>query len=204
MKYHPIIFSGEMVRAILDGKKTQTRRVVKFIDRRRLYPGGSEIRCPYGQPGDRLWIREAWATVKWYDHLKPSAIPMGDDRWPTVWYNSHPRAAASIALNKFDDDSPVGKTRPSIHMPRWASRITLEVVSVRVDLVQAITGSDVLAEGVDNGKSNPAMGERWENMQRMAFSELWNSINKKRGHAWESNPWVWVVEFRTVEKEPNP
>ena len=84
-------------------------------------------------------------------------------------------------------------------MPRWASRITLEIVNVRVKRLQDISGRDVLAEGIDNGASNPAMGVRWENMQRMAFEKVWNSsINAKRGYGWNSNPYVWVIEFRKV------
>ena len=87
---------------------------------------------------------------------------------------------------------------PSIHMPRWASRITLEITDVRVQRVQEIGGADVLAEGVDNGSSNPTMGVRWENMQRMAFEKLWDSINAKRGFSWESNPRVCAVTFRRL------
>jgi hypothetical protein len=80
-------------------------------------------------------------------------------------------------------------------MPRWASRLALQITGIRAERVQDISGRDVLAEGVDNGKSNPTMGQRWENMQKMAYAELWDAINAKRGHFWASNPWVWVIEF---------
>lgn len=93
-----------------------------------------------------------------------------------------------------DPNTTCSRKCTGIHMPRWASRITLEVTGVRVERLQNISGRDVLAEGVDNGKSNPTMGMRWENMQLMAFEGLWVSINGAQ--SWEDSPWVWVVEFR--------
>lgn len=106
--------------------------------------------------------------------------------------------SAIIYREKWDRECPkaplTGAWKSPRFMPRWASRITLRVLDVRVERVQEITGRDVLAEGVDNGKSNPAQGERWENMQRMAFEELWESINGKRA-PWSSNPWTWVIQF---------
>jgi hypothetical protein len=221
MTERPIIFSAPMVRAILDGRKTQTRRVAKpqppdpadiwaragidygwFTDdvtpgvfrvagpvwavRETGYP--TQIRCPYGQPGDRLWVRETFCEL---------SVPDPDTGEVEVAY----RADDGWIHNEPDSKEmlPGGRWRPSIHMPRWASRIDLEVTGVRVERVQDISGADVFAEGVDNGKSNPKMGKRWENMQRMAFQDLWDSINKKRGFGWDTNPWVWVVEFRRVE-----
>lgn len=104
----------------------------------RLYPNANGFPCPHGRPGDRLWVRETWATVNSYDHLKPSDIPKGDRNWPMVWYDSHPTAAASITANKNSNYRFLGKTRSPLFMPRWASRITLEVTAVRVERLQEI------------------------------------------------------------------
>lgn len=158
----PIIFSGEQIRAILDGQQTQTSRVINLkkkpisddlklgswkLNGRTfsygvLYPvflpfDGKPLhefaKSTYGKPGDRLWVRETWATVKSYDHLKPSEIPHGGTRWPVVWYAADPGAAGLYQTGS----EFVGKVRPSIFMPRWASRITLEVTAVRVELVES-------------------------------------------------------------------
>jgi len=187
MKDHPILFSGAMVRAILDGKKTQTRRPLRFQpDGRFAFTVYHGLPCPYGAPGDRLWVRETWA----HDCPHCSDVRCGNP--DHIWYR------ASEANNVAKSFSGAARWRPSIHMPRWASRLTLEVVSARVERLQLIAGRDVLAEGIDNSKSNPEMGARWENMQRMAFQELWDSINGKRA-PWASNPCVWVVEFKKVQ-----
>lgn len=90
----------------------------------------------------------------------------------------------------------VGNWVTPLFMPRWASRITLEITDVRVQRLQDISGKDVLAEGVDNGKSNPTMGERWENMQKMAFQELWGKINGTG--SWNDNPWCWCISFKRL------
>jgi len=173
IRERPILFSAPMVRAILDGRKTQTRRVIKPQP-----PAGSSLRqpvkCPYGRPGDKLWVRETFGyCTKSGGHYLYKADGEG-------FSTCHVEG---------------GKWKPSIFMPRVASRITLNVLDIRVERVQDITGADVLSEGVDNGKSNPTMGVRWENMQRMAFSDLWDSINAGRGFSWESNPWIWAVKF---------
>ena len=191
----PIVFSAPMVRAILEGRKTQTRRVVspqpppdavwgenqaQQIDRfgRVVFP------CyPHGQPGDRLWVRETWATTEQSgDHPNDAYVVYRatDPDWETMegW-----------------------RWRPPIFMARSASRITLELTGVRVERVQDITTADVTVEGVDNGNSNPAMGKRWENMQRMAFESLWDSLNAKRGHPWASNPWCWVLNFKVIKPQ---
>ena len=189
----PILFSGEMVRAILDGRKTQTRRVVKpqptggylgFINERlkhwfRHEPRSIEIGCPYGRPGDTLWVRETWASHKYMDDTKPSEFTAGAQMLP-VWYR---------ADNVQSDER--GKWRPSIFMPRWASRITLRVVDVRVETLWDMTVSKMTAEGVaeiENDDKHPLT----------PFITLWDSINADRGHAWYTNPWVWVVEFEVV------
>jgi hypothetical protein len=207
-----------MVRAILDGRKTQTRRVVRthppFPTRGWLGSfwdalqglwlweerwesmnnsgRGSEFvghaKCPYGMPGDRLYVREAWAQV---GTLDPPY---------TVYRATYPNDLPLRLENVPDDIRSAGyRWRPSIHMPRELSRLTLEITDVRLERLQQITGEDVLAEGVDNGKSNPAMGERWHAMQRMAFASLWDSINAGRGFSWNVNPWVWAITFCQVK-----
>lgn len=192
MKERPILFSTDMVRAIRDGRKTMTRRVVKgnpgklgfspFACKHDDYldEHGRQYSCPYGVPGDRLWVRETWCTSPAYDKWKPRDLPIGCP----IWY----RAQA-------DDD--MSKWRPSIFMPRWASRINLIVKDVRVELVQDISEDDAWCEGVsmDEVLDIPCSGP----MGVAVFSRLWNSINAKRGYGWDSNPWVWVVEFE-VEK----
>jgi hypothetical protein len=206
VKERPILFSGPMVRAILEGRKTQTRRVVKpprgklvwdlsratnenvgYLKAPFFHPDDEEelrgrIWCPYGQEGDRLWVRETWA---W------SGI---DEIQDDVWYRASP-------INVDGEWPPNVRWRPSIHMPRWASRILLEVTGVRVERVQDISGVDCLSEGFGPGGVNPKMGRRWASalcLGRDHFREAWDSINAKRGFGWDANPWVWVVEFRKV------
>lgn len=201
----PILFSGAMVRAILDGHKTQTRRIVKpqppgWATHPSMAPsstdlfchwtdGGTEdcafwpkdepLRCPYGKPGDRLWVRETWATLGRQVH---AAVYRADN----IGY-------------------PVERWRPSIHMPKWASRITLEVTGVRVERVQRISEADAVAEGVDPWPFNPLQpmttGELGaDSPYRGGFAVKWDEINEDRG-TWYSNPWVWVVEFNRIEAD---
>ena len=140
MKERPFVAYQHEVRAILDGSQTRFTRPIKphpelgkpwkwwTVD-----PLEMDIPialCPYGILGDRLWVRETWATVNTFDKLAPKDIPKGDQRWPAVWYDAHPQAAASISNS---GSQFIGKRRPSTHMPRWASRITLEVTGVRVE-----------------------------------------------------------------------
>lgn len=182
----PILFSGAMVRAILDGRKTQTRRVVKPQPSRDLFhleclPGGEwrdeEVSlglCPYGQPGDRLWVRETWGM--------------------TVDAGVHP-ADSELVYRATDPDwstTEGWKWRPSIFMRRFACRLFLEVTAVRVERLQDISPQDAWAEAIphDDWETGGAVTE---------FARLWDSINAKRGYGWESNPWVWVVEFRIQE-----
>ena len=128
------------------------------------------------QPGDTLWVRETWA-----------------------------KSMAGTFMYQADDKAiMVERWRPSIHMPREAARLFLRVTGVRVERLKDIDGHGILKEGIDNGKSNPAMGTRWENMQSMAFAELWNSTLKSADlplYGWAANPWVWVIEFERISKD---
>lgn len=215
-KNRPILSNGEMVPPILSGEKTQTRRVINPQPELTLgFPGsfwwkGPEDitlhqpwtieemldECPYGAPGDRLWIREAWAAPHKYDGCPPRHIP------PTV----------SI-IYRATWAGPCGLIwRPSIFMPRWACRVILEVISVRVEQVQQISEADALAEGIGFGFR---MNAGWPDYQHiapnghctltqdtpeMSFASLWDFINKKRGFGWDENPWVWVVEFKLIQE----
>jgi hypothetical protein len=218
----PILFSAPMVRAIMSGAKTQTRRVVKspyvedidvfafdassgrweggFYGDHGALAHGAWFRSPYGSPGDRLWVRETWSGAR-----------VGDGRALVAYRASCDDGGFDFA---HDDGSVerlrVSKWRPSIHMPRVASRITLEVTGVRVERLQDISGEDARAEGVSappctccvprggctDGPSGPCCpccldSREWSYVE--AFAELWDSINKRA--PWASNPWVWVVSF---------
>lgn len=212
VKEYPILFSGAMVRAILSGKKTQTRRLVKlnaelmargctsldgawvdpgFGDGQYLkVPGPDEtshrLYCPFGYVGDRLWVRETWSLGRatFGKHDGPSAPPQrGGARSPVIY-----RADGLINDAEF-------KWRPSLHMPRWACRIKLEIVGVRVERVKNISHDDAVAEGCYQIKpcDEYPHGNAWG---RAGFSVLWDSINKERGFGWNANPWVWVIEFK--------
>jgi hypothetical protein len=235
MKERPILFSGPMVRAILEGKKTQTRRVVrpqpilkpcadekvghawhwKKGRREAIWwekiatPMSMLQHCPYGGPGDRLWVRETWYSVAENDQLKPTKMPHGpnsEQHWGYVagLYNKF-----SGKVGKPGKPQWAGKTRASIHMPRWASRLTLEVTGVRVERLQDITEDDIVAEGISlikgKGWHNP-VDNRCYPRAEWAFQYLWDSINAKRGFGWEVNPWVWVVSFPRMDsgKETSP
>lgn len=195
-----------MVRAILEGHKTQTRRVIKpqpdeVFERSGdvLLAWGEEARsvsvqCPFGQLGDRLWVKEAWRTqVDFHDEQTPAQMCGAEN----LLYD----ADADWSLNK-----TVGRPRSPIHMPRWASRITLEVFSVRVERLQAITEADIRAEGFgweyddwrDEVSSIAAPpGSTYQTLTEF-FAGRWDDINHKRGHGWDTNPWVWVIEFKQV------
>lgn len=212
----PILFSGPMVRAILDGTKTQTRRLVKprggwTIDERddgTLWPmdptwssGDAHDPwwpCPFGEPGDRLWVRETHAVLcRLADPVCPcEAPPPAPGANHCVEYRADTEAARPGGWDAAPDDAEAAKWKPSIHMPRWASRITLEVTGVRVERLQDITEKDAREEGVAPApfcKAGRATG--LEHVE--AFEDLWDTINGKRA-TWASNPWVWVVGFRRV------
>lgn len=249
MKERPIIFSAEMVRAILDGKKTQTRRVIKdqpvlwstrdgeeagFTWRKTGGGNGPTWErqkfiefCPYGVPGDRLWVRETWAHYQTVNYVRRadgrafSEVSDGLAGYKADGFDSiddfadHVRLMSDTSLEAVEINGD--RWRPSIHMPRWASRITLEVRDVRVERVQDINWQDARYEGLhceidasghawyspDKDKSiELAWGHRMVKDPRIAFKHLWNSLNAKRGFGWETNCWVWVVEFKVEEGGP--
>ena len=202
MTDRPILFSAPMVQAILDGRKTQTRRIGKTqcaewtelaveyslhakgkvaVATHLAYPNGSArhgiCECPYGIPGDRLWVRETFARIDgqtrpWIETDYKATYTHGD------------RLGDTLGIKK--------RWTPSIHMPRHASRITLEVTGVRVERLQDISEADAIAEGVRNSLHLP--GGRFA---RENFEHLWWTINGDG--SWESNPWMWVIEFKRVE-----
>lgn len=211
MKEHPILFSGPMVRAILEGRKTQTRRVIKpqpIVHADYMRWRGKEAwnifslellkkslieYCPYGQPGDGLWVRES-AYIASPDFGGPGPYVIDNEgRRRTVGYTaSMDDEGVRCAL-----DYGVMKS-PSIHMPRWASRITLEVVNIRAEKVQDISEADAIAEGWEKRPDITHNLQVHEEAARDWFMDLWDSINGKK-YPWSSNPWVWVVEFRRVQ-----
>ncbi len=194
MKELPIRFSGPMVKAILDGSKTQTRRVVKQ-DRDGLLdckptPAWDAfwqcVACPYGKPGDRLWVRETFGI---------------DDEDGAVLYFADPDTAQNAEHARICEDR-YPRRRPSIHMPRWASRILLEITDVRVERVQDISEADAQAEGIEYSERFEGycigMAEHYHSHDpRLSYASLWESINGP--DSWAANPWVWVVTFRRVE-----
>jgi hypothetical protein len=220
VKERQILFSAPMVRAILDGSKTQTRRILKVPDGIDFAGGSGEdqndpanwggedadgmwwaladapdvdrvLPCRYGQPGDRLWVKETWRTYRAFDPLPPRTLAPGAG----VQYE----AGGSNVPGKggvFDTIHGMGKLRPSIFMPRWASRITLEVTGVRVERLQECSEADAEAEGVDRIKAKVPM-------RVDAYRYLWDDINGPG--SWDANPWVWVVEFkRTTQQASEP
>ncbi|AZG14967.1 hypothetical protein [Cupriavidus pauculus] len=230
MKERPILFSGAMVRAILDGRKTQTRRVVKPVPDivhgdivARHTPKdmalgrlGEIIPCPYGAPGDRLWVRETFRFTSDFDGDSPARVGERciDAGYTKPWAPIHYEADGErrdwmwVGTPPARDVSP-GKTRVSIHMPRWASRITLEITSVLVERLNDCSEEDALAEGVfkPGPSGNLPIGPCVERvsdgneivycqrgMATAEYRELWDQING--AGAWAANPWVWVVEFR--------
>lgn len=223
-----MIFNGEMTRAILDGRKTQTRRPVKFpVHDKNLgcelagnklageLSAGNYLNSAFGKPGDRIWVRETWATlgnedgccVDWEGNLCK-----GDERSAARIYRaSCEQRPGDYSLWSIPDDAYwkphtkehkfEGAWRPSIHMPRWASRILLEITNVRVERLNAISQEDAQAEGMEltgwrSTYSDPDSGGEvmtpYDN-----FAELWSSIYGDE--SWQANPWVWVIEFKRIE-----
>lgn len=223
-KHTPILFSGPMVRALLDGSKTQTRRVVKakhlpwlenslmnFLDGK-----WNQRPMPYGKVGDRLWVRETWAhyqTVnsrRRYDGASFSEVSDGAAGYRADGHETIDDFRQHIKLMSGCDLEDVAingdRWRPSIHMPRWASRITLEITGVRASRLQDISEADAIAEGIEPFTDfHPT--DHWRRYDKGTFNSycgpiesyasLWESINGPG--SWNANPWVWVLEFKRVK-----
>lgn len=221
MKEHPILFSAEMVRAILDGGKTQTRRVVK-IHPDDIPSNNPEFvfqyyKCPYGKAGDSLWVRETFVIESNYNICDKYDPPFNDGR-PVkhtkdefngdYWEQCHYRATDPEPELAYEDCSdPKCRWRPSILMPRWASRINLEIINIRVEKLQNINKKDAIAEGLNRPSISSFSNcyEAWIDNQwisnvdpKYIFSRIWDSIYKKRDYGWDKNPWVWVVKFKRL------
>jgi hypothetical protein len=233
MKEHPILFCGEMVNAILNGRKTQTRRIIKpqpFLRTDgfwQLFPSKLTNRfctweqinnyllehCPYGQIGDRLWVKESWKIIGW-DFEGRFTIQYRDE----IKKNYEPseneitdEQAVKYAIQCSDDCMDAGLKsdldgnficdgilptmwRSPLFMPRWASRITLEIINVRIQRVQEISEDDAKSEGCLASNTGTYIFDAVD-----SYQELWDSINAKRDYSWESNPYVWVIEFRRMD-----
>ena len=198
--HRPILFSCSMVRALLEGRKTQTRRIMKTPPDTFEDASSILLACPYGKVGERLWVREshaiytdAHARDKGYEVILYRADA-------AAYWNMHPLDHIEAEFNPLRDTCDYEpKWTPSIHMPRWASRITLEIANVRFERIQCITATDAMKEGLE-GRDwvGPAQftddkGRTVHGDPVSVFRELWISNNGK--DSWESNPRVWVVEF---------
>jgi hypothetical protein len=207
----PILFSGPMVRSILNGRKSQTRRVMKpqpkartiavhmienhCLDGSRYWADAMDVgrgyatqfwHSRYGRAKDRLWVRETWQQViqrkrdgEWF--IKPT-----------------PTNGVGEIVYAADHKEEPPRWRSSIVMPRWASRLTLEITEVRVERLQDINPGDCIAEGIQRDGLDPDnIGQYWREEAVAAYEELWNSINGKK-YPWDSNPFVWVIAFRRL------
>ena len=200
MKPKPILFNTNMVQALLDGRKTQTRRVIKFPHNDT--DGDIPERCAINLDGKYcFYLADAQAPM-W--RIKPRYQP-GDilyvrETWNNLWHYEDGR----VFVYKADDiePAPVGKWRPSIHMPYEAARIFLRVTDVRAERLQDITEKDAKKEGMLRGEEDYdcELAKVFPTASIAAFSRLWDSLNAKRGFAWDSNPWVFVYEFERCEK----
>ncbi len=244
MRERPIMFKGEMVRAILAGEKTQTRRPLKNAEGMHRIEcdddGNLEgvfgahfdgammdfcrpLRCPYGLPGDRLWVRETWAHYHTVNSIRRSdarsfaevsdglAGYRADGHDSIEDFRRHIHLVSGCDLEHVEIRND--RWQSAMFMPRWASRLTLEILSVWVERIQSITIDDMNAEGIDlDGDGIGARAfDRAEHAkiggvsipdtpERMGFAALWDSLYARTPKAWAANPWVWVVEFRRVEE----
>ncbi len=216
MKERPILFSTPMVKSILDGRKTMTRRVIKpqlerkpehgyywyQRDRKMLWHQYTNQdflnRCPHGQIGDRLWVRETY--LERVEFVKDSngydEIATPKDPTEVKYFADEPNRKYDLELG----DEYVKK--PSIYMPRRFSRITLEITGVKAQKLQDITEEDAKAEGVEKciiGYKSKRGMEQGISTYKQAFEKLWNSLNEKRGFGWALNPWTWAIKFSIIK-----
>jgi len=222
MKERPILFSAPMVNSILNGTKTQTRRIAKGVG---IAPGIGQVLkrsddikewpefCPYGKPGDRLWLRETWQGPILDDDEYEEYRRNGKESYLKPQYCVY---RATDQLNAIDEDGNELNWRPSIHMPRWASRISLEITGIRVERLQDISEEDAIDEGLkaitkdgklikygipdrDGYPGADDFGWNWGDWDKspvLAYKRLWQSINGKG--SWDLNPFVWVIEFKRI------
>ncbi len=230
MKTLPIIFNREMVRAILDRRKTQTRRIVKpqppscyndgtplikpFVytglhsdgiwhgwktDERNGHGLQHASKCPYGKVGDKLWVKQTF--WHWGTYVKTTETCNKLDRPKERFIPVIPKYGNGV-LFEAPDHPPADRyhigyhKRPSIFMSKIFTEITLEITAIRVERVQDISEDDAIAEGIEDGRAEWGIGIT----PKGKFANLWDSIYKKRGYGWKTNPWVWVVEFRRIDK----
>ena len=254
----PILMNGAMVRAILDGRKLQTRRVIKpqprctgtsNLDRIEYSeyfqgwmptsPSGKigifepwKYNCPFGVSGNRLWVRETWRImgllyeeepcIQYKAGLAEQSCYVPDDWLDMRWEDWYERQSAKLVedcekaglkpnndydeLYRWERDTCPTRWQPSIHMPKFAARIWLEVVSVRAERLQEISEQDIIAEGiqpdmVDSGALDPNGGWGIDVADyHHPFMALWDNLNAKRGHPWSANDWVWVVSFNQLSR----
>ncbi|ELZ9401814.1 hypothetical protein PJ699_004774 [Klebsiella pneumoniae] len=195
-----MIFNGEMVRALLDGRKTQTRRPIKWKQTRfteigeredgSKWPWSEDAEhacdfwhpCPFGAVGDRIWVREAF-------RVHSRATDVATLVYKASERNSWTEQTRRVPVAVCNKPATPEKWTPSLHMPRWASRILLEITGVRVERLRSMSQDDARAEGVIAASGPMEAG--------LAFRELWDSIYGEE--SWKANPWVWVIEFKRVE-----
>lgn len=238
MRERPILFSGAMVRALVDGRKTQTRRVVKGFALELLQPDNftpeyvalpENGNSPYGYAGDHLWVRESFVAFgRWETRFSEKK---GRDEWHfvdmTLETGREYRFGGELPNASRGGATPAWWKRPSIHMPRAASRITLEVTSLRVDRLQDISEADARAEGVESPETEredrdwsichrcggtrlydaigPNLGVMPDtdcmecDTHAKRYRHLWDHLNAARGYGWDANPWVWCIEFKRID-----
>ncbi|MCF2841950.1 morphogenetic protein [Klebsiella pneumoniae] len=230
MKERGMIFNAEMVRALLDGRKTQTRRVIANVGHDNCLPLQKRTKtkdgiythvmdahiyglCPFGKIGDRIWVRETWSDVNLdgapavayraddevYDLMEDKSLL--DEDGAFNYQDPRVRKYQFAAWHSDLISGIEGNWRPSIHMPRWASRITLEITGVRVERLNSISQEDAQAEGLELTGWRPTYSDPDSGGEVMTpydnFAELWSSIYGDE--SWQANPWVWVIEFKRVE-----
>jgi len=210
----PIIFTGDLIKAILEGRKTQTRRVIKpqpNIKHGDIYfTNDPDGKCPFGKPGQQMWVREVFTIETNFNtgNYKPphdDGRPLrlfndtdGDEVWEQCHYKATDPEPDLVTYDKDGNEEPGCKWSPPIFLPRWASRIQLMIKDVRVERVQDITPEDAKAEGVDCCCGIDGCDGKIDE-----FADLWDSINKKHGFGWDVNPWVWVIEFERLNDGHN-
>lgn len=245
----PILFSGEMVKSILAGRKGATRRVLKpqpltvyksgvfngdeknFVAHCQFEDSPSDrwVRCPYGKPGDTLWVREAWRVGAWSEDgicldyradnfCRKEWLKVPDEeQFDRLWMQSTEDAVKAelepdeCGMYFWPPGQAPTRWRPAIFMPRWASRLSLNISRIRVERLQDISADDAIAEGLVSWPSEKQQGlvyyginlaDIWETDPRLTYRRLWDSINTKPGRRWDDNPWVWVIEFPQWNQVP--